>query len=267
MTRKEAIEYVETYLLDDKYNIEALETLIPELKKSENEKMKEAIIAMIHLYYGEPLEEEAQEMISWLEKQREKKHGWDEDDNAYFEFTKAAIENCYDENNPLRKVLVAWLEKQGDKDKLIQELGEYKVKYTQEVLEKHINSMSNEDNERLRKTTIAFLKDFADKGYENAVECIDWLEKQGEQKHKFNIGDIISNGQVVYRVDNIVKNCIGQDCYFLVNVEAEKKGTRDLMVGSHGRHFRYGEITWLCEQVDKSFEKKELKAEPKFKKD
>jgi hypothetical protein len=40
--------------------------------------------------------------------------------------------------------------------------------------------MINEDSERLRKTTIAFLKDFADKGYENAVECIDWLEKQGE---------------------------------------------------------------------------------------
>ena len=42
--------------------------------------------------------------------------------------------------------------------------------------------MKNEDDERLRKTTIAFLKDFAEKGYENAVECIDWLEKQGELK-------------------------------------------------------------------------------------
>lgn len=76
---------------------------------------------------------------------------------------------------------IAWLEKQRDKDKLIQELGEYKIKYTQEVLEKYINSMSNKDDERLRKTAIAFLKDFAEQGYENAVECIDWLEKQGEQ--------------------------------------------------------------------------------------
>lgn len=77
---------------------------------------------------------------------------------------------------------LAWLIKQGETDKLIQELVKYKVKYTQEVLEKHINSMNNKDDERLRKTTIAFLKDFADKGYENAVECIDWLEKQGEDK-------------------------------------------------------------------------------------
>ena len=38
--------------------------------------------------------------------------------------------------------------------------------------------MSDKDNERLRKTTIAFLKNFAEQGYENAVECIDWLENQ-----------------------------------------------------------------------------------------
>lgn len=59
-----------------------------------------------------------------------------------------------------------WLEKQGRKDKLIQE-----------TFEKAL-TMNNKDDERLRKTTIAFLKDFADKGYENAVECISWLEKQ-----------------------------------------------------------------------------------------
>ena len=78
---------------------------------------------------------------------------------------------------------IAWLEKQRDKDKLIQELGEYKVKYTQEILEKYITSMSNKDDERLRKTTIAFLKDFVEKGYENAVECIDWLENQGKEEY------------------------------------------------------------------------------------
>lgn len=42
--------------------------------------------------------------------------------------------------------------------------------------------LEESEDERLRNTTIAFLKDFADKGYENAVECIDWLEKQWEQK-------------------------------------------------------------------------------------
>ena len=82
------------------------------------------------------------------------------------------------------------------------------------------------------------------------------VEKQGERKHKFIIGDIISNGNVIYRVDNIVKNCIGQDCYFLVNVESEKDGTRYYkLTNSEGKTYNSGEITWLCEQVDKSFEK------------
>ena len=103
---------------------------------------------------------------------------------------------------------IAWIEKQGDKDKLIQELGEYKVKYTQEILEKYITSMSNKDDERLRKTTIAFLKDFVEKGYENAVECIDWLEKQGKNsidkiKPRFNVGDwvIYIKSKSIYQVE------------------------------------------------------------------
>ena len=38
-----------------------------------------------------------------------------------------------------------------------------------------------DENERIRNTAISFLKEFADKGYENAVECIDWLKGQGER--------------------------------------------------------------------------------------
>lgn len=57
--------------------------------------------------------------------------------------------------------------------------------YLDELI-KHIGKPSREthyvndenNDERLRKTTIEFLKEFADKGYENAVECINWLEKQ-----------------------------------------------------------------------------------------
>lgn len=36
----------------------------------------------------------------------------------------------------------------------------------------------SEDEERLINTSISFLKDFANKGYENAVECIDWLKSK-----------------------------------------------------------------------------------------
>ena len=120
--------------------------IFPELKESKDKKIREAILNGLIDCRDAP-------------------------DLGWSNFGGISIDDC-----------IAWLEKQRDKDKLIQELGEYKVKYTQEVLEKCINSMSNKDDERLRKTAIAFLKDFAEQGYENAVECIDWLEKQGEQK-------------------------------------------------------------------------------------
>ena len=57
-----------------------VEEVFPELKESEDERIKEKIIATIHLYYGEPLEDEAKEMIAWLEKQAEQKPAWSEED-------------------------------------------------------------------------------------------------------------------------------------------------------------------------------------------
>ena len=47
--------------------------IFPELKESDDERIRGNIIATIHLYYGEPLEDEAKEMIAWLEKQCEQK--------------------------------------------------------------------------------------------------------------------------------------------------------------------------------------------------
>lgn len=97
------------------------------------------------------------------------------------------------------------------------------------------------------------------------------LQWKPSEKHKFNIGDIISNGQAVYRVDDITKNCIGQDCYSLVNVESEENGTRYIsLTDSEGKHSNVGEIAFLCELVDKSFEKQGEqkptdKDKPKFK--
>lgn len=157
-----------------------LKSIFPELKESEDEKIRKEIISILR--------------------------------NAYLTSNR----NRFNE-------LVAWLEKQKDKDKLIQELGEYKVKYTQEVLEKYINNMSNKDDERLRKTAIAFLKDFAEQGYENAVECIDWLEKQGKDKKEINNFDVhpglykcvhrmfdgTPDGRLLFEIGNVYK-CISK---------------------------------------------------------
>lgn len=51
--------------------LKIIEPIFPELKESEDEKIRKRIIATIHLYYGEPLEDEAKEMVAWLEKMGE----------------------------------------------------------------------------------------------------------------------------------------------------------------------------------------------------
>lgn len=87
---------VDNNVCDEKYCC-VIDDIVPELKESEDEESKKWILE--YLYDGL------------------RKSGEDEQFKNQF---KAAI---------------AWFEKQRDKDMLIKELGEYKVKYTQEVLE------------------------------------------------------------------------------------------------------------------------------------
>jgi len=80
---KEALErarqFSEKPYLEDSKGI--VDYIFPELKESKGEKIRKKIIATIHLYYGEPLEDEAKEMIAWLEKQGEQKPTeWSEKD-------------------------------------------------------------------------------------------------------------------------------------------------------------------------------------------
>ena len=74
-------KYNEALERANKYNFDGTKQVVkdlvfyifPELKESEDERIRKEIIATIHLYYGEPLEDEAKEMIAWLEKQGDKK--------------------------------------------------------------------------------------------------------------------------------------------------------------------------------------------------
>lgn len=80
--------------------------IFPELKESDDERIRGNIIATIHLYYGEPLEDEAKEMIAWLEKQGEQKIKTPEeslgiDSDTY---NKIVDECIYGEQKPIDKV-------------------------------------------------------------------------------------------------------------------------------------------------------------------
>lgn len=72
---------------------------------SEDERIMEKIIATIHLYYGEPLEDEAKEMIAWLEKQKYK--------DALTWVKRFYQELSHEHQMEAEALFIAWLEKQG----------------------------------------------------------------------------------------------------------------------------------------------------------
>ena len=128
--------------------------------------------------------------------------------------------------------VITWLEKQGEKDKLIKELTEYKAKYIQETLEKYVNSMSNKDDERIRRAiynTIRHLEtehcwDFLDDV--DILDVYEWLEKQGEEPRKVSIwkhwkDGIAGNaeGKQIYltKIGNTynISSCLSFECDYI----------------------------------------------------
>ena len=108
---KEALErakklHKDAITLQLEQDIKDYETIFPELKESEDERM-----------------------IKFIKQQ-------------LFNIKKTITEN-YELDTKLTKA-IDWLEKQGDKDKLIKELGEYKVKYTQEVLSQQLRKQGKQ---------------------------------------------------------------------------------------------------------------------------
>lgn len=86
--------------------IKAIKDIEEKYAESDDERIRGNIIATIHLYYGEPLEDEAKEMIAWLEKQGEQKIKTPEeslgiDSDTY---NKIVDECIYGEQKPIDKV-------------------------------------------------------------------------------------------------------------------------------------------------------------------
>ena len=118
---------------EDRHLKATLERIFPELKESEDERISGNIIATIHLYYGEPLEDEAKEMIAWLEKQCEQKLYVN--DNAKEMFIKA-LERVEEQNNKGYKLTDC------DKNSWWED---FKA-YTSCIIEQKPSSWSKEDN-------------------------------------------------------------------------------------------------------------------------
>lgn len=84
---KEALAHAREIHRNEEEKRRDMEWLFPELIENEDGIIREKIIAVICLFYGDPLEEEAKEMIAWLEKQKlsnieSNGEDWSEDDRT-----------------------------------------------------------------------------------------------------------------------------------------------------------------------------------------
>lgn len=105
-TIKQALRQLSTNGVPVGNIIKAIKDIEEKYAESDDERISGNIIATIHLYYGEPLEDEAKEMIAWLEKQGEQKIKTPEeslgiDSDTY---NKIVDECIYGEQKPIDKV-------------------------------------------------------------------------------------------------------------------------------------------------------------------
>ena len=96
-------------------NSALLEEIFPELIKSNDEKIRGAIIHFISHTPTVPKGRiDKKTMLTWLEKQGQKETAWN---NEYDKDMLGAIEYCIKNNRPLEKEHIAWLEKQKGEQK------------------------------------------------------------------------------------------------------------------------------------------------------
>jgi hypothetical protein len=103
----EAIERVKGWHIDCQLNFKkALEELFPELKESEDERIRKELLehcenqAEPYIRKGNKCPQ-IQSWIAWLEKQGEQNPTWSEEDEDAIKQAIIALEDMYDESNPL----------------------------------------------------------------------------------------------------------------------------------------------------------------------
>ena len=89
MTREEAIEKVRQMSLP-KETMEILEALAPELRESEDERIRKELIGMVKFHCAD---EHLGRYLNWLEKQKEQKHYWKPTETDVALFNKAVTTN------------------------------------------------------------------------------------------------------------------------------------------------------------------------------
>lgn len=104
-------------LVEDSDVIETIETIFPELKESEDEKIRKALIKKVQFYIdGDiPCGYDAKKALAWLEKQKPVTFDSEKDDKIRKSIIENLKGNMYrtDADYDLLNKQIAWLEKQG----------------------------------------------------------------------------------------------------------------------------------------------------------
>ena len=145
------------------------EWLFPELKENNDEKLKEQVVYAINQLHV--CECTKNKLLDWVEKQSKKSiivPKFREGDKIH-----RKTPSSFDKDMEIARI---------DKDYYVcNHIGKFSsevVKFSEEdsyelVEEKPINWTYKD--EEMKNLTIAFLDEFKQKGYENAVMCIDWI--------------------------------------------------------------------------------------------
>ena len=172
MTKEEAIKRIKARFdklaLDDK-DIEAIQTLIPELRESEDERMLREIKRYIKEQGDKPTglpngTVAVYDMIDWLEKQKESLH--------ISETCKENADSFTDEDERMRKEIIEYFKHYSGGDNI-------SVKFPKWIayLEKQKEQQSEVDVEReLDKFYGMYRKAGKTYDIEDGEECVDWKE-------------------------------------------------------------------------------------------
>ena len=105
MTREEAIRILASSCISGSKQTEALETLIPELRESEDERIRKDIINLIYWLKGNPslcsqyYKDRYDGILTWLEKQKKQKQEWSESDKQNINLIISYLDSYIKEHN------------------------------------------------------------------------------------------------------------------------------------------------------------------------
>lgn len=186
MTREEAINEIKSWDFLDEREIEAIQTLIPELEENEDEKIIMTINNILPFIHDEAYTNNGttkKDVLNWLEKQKEYVADNRKASTSYDDRIRKAIIKSIEEDSSVyeqevsKKQMIAYLEKQKDTDKAIEAVDRIDKYIDEHLANAHDMKDSNPDKKYYRGWDDALGK------MAGILQDVYSNEKQKEQKH------------------------------------------------------------------------------------